>query len=130
MAPNHGGWYDTKITLHKEQQMSFGITKTIPADTDQAFVESLFDGSRRTYEFHMAGAPSRLSVGDYVYAIYKDHLIGRLKISSFVEGATNPNSGRPRTLILVACPGERLATPVPRQGHRGTRYFEGEGWPG
>ena len=110
--------------------MSFGISKTIPGHNPPDFVDSLFDGSRSGFEFHMAGSPSRLNVGDHVYAIYKDELIGRLKIVSFVEGATNPNSGRPRTLINVACPGERLPAPIPRKGHRGTRYVDDFNWPG
>ena len=47
--------------------MSFGITKTIPADEGIAQVESLYDGSVDEYEFHMAGTPSKLGVGDYVH---------------------------------------------------------------
>jgi hypothetical protein len=53
-----------------------------------------------------------------------------LKIREFITGALNPNSGKPRTLIIVDAPGERLATPVPKRGHRGTRYTDGEDWPG
>jgi hypothetical protein len=30
---------------------------------------------------------------------------------------------------MVACPGERLPTPILRKGHRGTRYYDGEDWP-
>jgi hypothetical protein len=30
---------------------------------------------------------------------------------------------------MVAAPGERLATPIPKQGHRGTRYYDGADWP-
>ncbi len=93
-------------------------------------LDSLYDGSRKEYEFHMAGSePKRLKVGDYVYTIFNDQLHGRLKISKFITGATNPGSGKPRILIIVAAPGERLATPVARKGHRGTRYTEGEDWP-
>ena len=110
--------------------MSYGITKTIPVKNDQAFVDSLYDGSRDEYEFHMAGSPSKLKVGDYVYTIYKDQLLGRLKIARFIEGAVNPNSGRPRTLIIVSCPGERLPAPLARKGHRGTRYYDGADWSG
>ena len=46
--------------------MSFGITKTIPADEGIERVDSLYDGSAKEYEFHMAGKPSKLAVGDYV----------------------------------------------------------------
>jgi hypothetical protein len=110
--------------------MSFGITKTIPAGAGIETIESLYDGSREGYEFHMAGAePKRLSVGDYVYTIFNDQLHGRLKISSFVTGAKNPNSGKPRILINVAAPGEWLSEPMAKKGHRGTRYTEGEDWP-
>ena len=92
--------------------MSFGITKTIPAREGPDFVDSLYDGRRSEFEFHMAGSPSRLNVGDYVYTIYGDELVGRLQIEKFIEGAVNPNSGRPRTLIMVTCPGERLESHV------------------
>ena len=109
--------------------MRFGITKTIPAVEGIEGVNALYDGSISEYEFHMAGKPSKLSVGDYVYTIFKDHLVGRLRIKRLVEGATNPNSGRPRTLIIVEAPGERLANAIPTKGHRGTRYYDGSGWP-
>ena len=110
--------------------MSFGITKTIPAGAGVETLDSLYDGSRKEYEFHMAGAePKRLKQGDYVYTIFNDQLHGRLKITRFITGATNPNSGKPRILIIVAAPGERLTTAVPKKGHRGTRYTEGEDWP-
>jgi len=109
--------------------MSFGITKTIPAGRGEAAVEALYDGSLEEFEFHMAGSPSKLNVGDYVYTIFEHSIRGRLQITSFVEGATNPKSGRPRTLIMVACPGEKLAAPIPRRGHQGTRYYDGADWP-
>lgn len=108
--------------------MSFGITKTIPASRGSEGLDCLYDGSRSEFEFHMAGKPSKLKVGDYVYTIFNDELHGRLKITELVGGATNPKSGRPRTLILVSCPGERLPQPVPRAGHRGTRYYDGQDW--
>jgi len=110
--------------------MNFGITKTIPASAGQKTVDSLYDGSLSEYEFHMAGSPSKLKVGHYVYTIFGDQLIGRLRIKELIPGAVNPNSGKPRTLIMVAAPGERLQVPVPKQGHRGTRYTEGNDWPG
>jgi hypothetical protein len=111
--------------------MSFGITKTIPAKAGVEVLDSLYDGSRKTYEFHMAGSePKRLKPGDYVYTIFNDQLHGRLKISEFVTGATNPASGKPRILIIVEAPGQRLQSPLPKRGHRGTRYTEGEDWPG
>ena len=109
--------------------MNFGITKTIPANAGQARVDSLYDGTLIEYEFHMAGSPSKLKVGHYVYTIFGNQLIGRLRISALIPGAINPKSGKPRTLIMVEAPGERLETPIPKQGHRGTRYTEGEDWP-
>jgi hypothetical protein len=110
--------------------VSFGITKTIPATEGIAAINALYDGSLTEYEFHMAGKPSKLKVGDYVYTIFNDQLVGRLKIKALIGGAINPESGKPRTLITVEAPGERLATPVPKQGHRGTRYYDGADWPG
>jgi len=109
--------------------MSFGITKTIPAKEGATAVNALYDGTLDEFEFHMAGKPSKLNVGDYVYTIFQDQLTGRLKIKELIGGAVNPASGKPRTLIMVACPGERLALPIPRQGHRGTRYYDGSDWP-
>ncbi|MDH3762890.1 MAG: hypothetical protein OEU50_18075 [Gammaproteobacteria bacterium] len=110
--------------------MSFGITKTIPAKAGIETLDSLYDGSCREYEFHMAGIePKRLKPGDYVYTIFNDQLQGRLRIKKFITGATNPASGKPRILIIVDAPGERLKTPLPKRGHRGTRYTDGEDWP-
>jgi len=110
--------------------MSFGITKTIPATAGIETLNSLYDGSRNEFEFHMAGSePKRLKVGDYVYTIFNDQLQGRLRIKSFITGATNPGSGKPRILIIVDAPGDRLQTPVPKKGHRGTRYTDGQDWP-
>ena len=108
--------------------MGFGITKTIPASRGDEGLESLFDGSRAEFEFHMAGKPSKLNVGDFVYTIFNDQLRGRLRIRELIGGAVNPKSGRPRTLIIVACPGEKIAKPVAKKGHRGTRYYEGTDW--
>ena len=85
-------------------------------------MNSLYDGSVKEYEFHMAGKPSKLEVGDYVYTIFDNELVGRLKITKLVGGAVNPKSGKARTLIYVEAPGERLERPIPREGHRGTRY--------
>ena len=76
--------------------MSFGITKTIPAREGQAGVDSLYDGSLSEFEFHMAGKPSKLNVGDYVYTIFNDMLIGRCPIKELIGGAVNPDSGKPR----------------------------------
>ncbi len=109
--------------------MSFGITKTIPAQDGIETVNSLYDGSRWEYEFHMAGKPSKLKLGDYVYTIFNDQLYGRLKIKQLIEGAVNPESGQSRTLIIVAAPGEQLPSPIPKKGHRGTRYYDGAEWP-
>jgi hypothetical protein len=108
--------------------VSFGITKTIPATEGMATINALYDGPRNEYEFHMAGTPSKLKVGDYVYTIFNDQLVGRLKIKALIGGAVNPDSGKPRTLVIVEVPGERLATPLSRQGHRGTRYYDGADW--
>jgi len=109
--------------------MSFGVTKTIPAARGLEETNALYDGTLAEFEFHMAGKPSKLNVGDYVYTIFHDQLIGRLQIKELIGEAVNPNSGKPRTLIMVACPGERLHNPIPRQGHRGTRYYDGADWP-
>ncbi len=109
--------------------MAFGITKTIPQADGRETVDSLYDGTIDSYEFHKAGGAGRLDVGHYVYTIFQDEMIGRCKVTRLVENAVNPASGKPRTLIYVACPGERLATPYPKQGHRGTRYYDGEEWP-
>lgn len=109
--------------------MNFGITKTIPAGAGQDFVDSLYDGRLSEYEFHMAGSPSKLKVGHYVYTIFGNQLVGRVRIKELIPGAVNPKSGKPRTLIMVEAPGERLETPIAKKGHRGTRYTEGEDWP-
>lgn len=108
--------------------MSFGITKTIPASRGEAGLESLYDGSLVEFEFHMAGKPSKLQAGDFVYTIFNDQLRGRLRITELIFGAVNPGSGKPRTLIMVACPGEKSAAPILRRGHRGTRYYDGSDW--
>jgi hypothetical protein len=110
--------------------MSFGITKTIPASRGEEGIDSLYDGRLKEFEFHMAGKPSKLNVGDYVYTIFQDELVGRCQITELILGAVNPDSGKPRTLLMVACPGERLPVPIPRQGHRGTRYYDGADWTG
>ncbi len=109
--------------------MSFGITKTIPADEGIEQVERLYDGSLDEYEFHMAGTPSKLGVADYVYTIFEHKIRGRLQITRLEGGAVNPKSGKPRTLVFVKAPGERLAEPIPRKGHQGTRYYDGADWP-
>lgn len=108
--------------------MSFGITKTIPASRGDEGIDSLFDGSRSEFEFHMSGKPSKLNVGDFVYTIFNDQLRGRLQIRQLIGGAVNPKSGRPRTLIVVDCPGEKIKNPIARKGHRGTRYYDGSDW--
>jgi hypothetical protein len=40
----------------------------------------------------------------------------------------NPKSGRPRKLIIVDCPDEKITNPVAKKGHRGTRYYDGTDW--
>ena len=62
--------------------MKSGITKTLPLSRSQQEIDALYDGSLNTFEFHMAGKPSKLEVGDYVYTIYKNELIGRLQIQA------------------------------------------------
>ncbi len=109
--------------------MSFGISKTIPAKEGIETVNALYDGTLTEYEFHMAGNPSKLNVGDYVYTIFEDQLHGRLRIKEMVGGAVNPKSGKARTLIIVEAPGERLTEPISKKGHRGTRYYDGAEWP-
>lgn len=117
-------------SISDNRAMSFGITKTVPAGAGRDFLDSLYDGRLKEYEFHMAGKePKRLATGDYVYTIFNDELHGRLKIRRFVTGAKNPSSGRPRILVIVEAPGERLSRPIPKQGHRGTRYTDGSEWP-
>ncbi len=109
--------------------MSNGITKTIPAKVGEKTLNLLYDGIVGEFEFHMAGKPSKLKVGDYVYTIFANQMIGRLKIKQLVGGAINPASGKPRTLIIVEVPGERFPKPIPRESHRGTRYYDGADWP-
>jgi hypothetical protein len=105
-----------------------GITKTIPQKDGGSAVEALYSGPVGEFEFHMAGKPSRLKVGDFVYTIWKDMLVGRCQIIRIEFGAVNPKSGKPRSLIFVNTPGEKLDKPFPHKGHRGTRYYDGEGW--
>ncbi len=109
--------------------MSFGITKTIPADDGEDAVNALYTGPVREVEFHMAGTPSRLQPGHFVYTIFNHQIVGRLTIVRLEPGAVNPKSGKPRTLIYVTVPGERLPHPIPRRGHQGTRYYDGADWP-
>ena len=106
-----------------------GITKTIPKDVGIDDVNRLFDGSLSEHEFHMAGNNPKIEPGDYVYAIFEHQMIGRLRIKELIPGHVNPKSGKPRTLIMVECPGERLHPPIPRRGHQGTRYYDGADWP-
>ena len=105
-----------------------GITKTVPQKKGRQAVEQLYDGSINTFEFHMRGKPSRLVEGDYVYTIFQDMLVGRCQVTEIIPGVVNAETGKVQTLINVACPGERLEPPIPKQGHRGTRYTEGEDW--
>ena len=70
--------------------MSFGITKTVPAKRGIEGAMALYDGTLSEFEFHMAGKPSRLNVGDYVYTIFHDQLIGRCQVTELIGGAVNP----------------------------------------
>jgi hypothetical protein len=105
-----------------------GITKTIPQKDRVEVVEALYDGRVGEFEFHMAGKPSRLHVGDFVYTIWQDMVVGRCKIIRIEFDVINPMTGKPRSLIFVTTPGEKLEKPYPQKGHRGTRYYDGEGW--
>lgn len=109
--------------------MAFGITKTIPQTAGEAALDALYDGSLREFEFHMAGSMTKVKPGDYVYTIFRDQLHGRCRITRLEPGHLNPCSGKPRTVVVVECPGERLASPLPHRGHQGTRYYDGDGWP-
>ncbi len=51
------------------------------------------------------------------------------KIAVEVKSFLRPSDGKPRTLIVVACPGEKLQQPIAKKGHRGTRYYNGVAWP-
>ena len=128
IRPSGWRWLYREFIDWEDHAMSFGITKTIPASRGEAGIDVLYDGTRSEFEFHMAGKPSKLKVGDFVYTIFNDQLIGRCRITELIGGTTNPSSGRPRTLIMVDCPGKRLARPIPRKGHRGTRYYDGTDW--
>ncbi len=77
----------------------------------------------------MAGKESaRLKTGGFVYTIFDDLMQGRLKIPKFITGAVDPNSGKPRILIIVNAEDVHLKKPVPKRSHRGTRYTAGENW--
>ena len=59
--------------------------------------------------------------------------LGATPIASEFQVNTYTSSfqtGRPRSLIFVEAPGERLDAPYPRKGHRGTRYYDAADWPG
>ena len=105
-----------------------GISKTIPQKEGQSAVDQLYDGSITEFEFHMRGKPSRLAVGEYVYTIWQDELVGRCQITHMAYDVVDPDSGKKQTLITVTCPGEKLGSPIPHKGHRGTRYYDGTDW--
>ena len=109
--------------------MSFGISKTIPASRGINALNDLYNGKLSEFEFHMAGKPRKLNIDDYVYTIFENMLHGRLKIKDLISGHINPSSGAARTLVIVEAPGERLKDPIPKVGHRGTRYYDGTEWP-
>ena len=46
----------------REQKNNVGISKTIPAKSGVETLNSLYDGSRREYGFHMAGIEPKRSV--------------------------------------------------------------------
>ena len=107
-----------------------GITKTIPQSEGVSAVDSLYNAKQGEFDFHMAGKPSKLVEGQYVYTIWKDQVVGRCQIVRIESGHINPSSGKARSLIFVSIPGEKAKNPFPKTGHRGTRYFDGEGWLG
>ena len=59
------------------------------------------------------------------YTIFEHKIRGRLQITRLEGGAVNPKSGKPRALVFVRAPGERLDEPIPRKGHQGMRYYDG-----
>ena len=81
-----------------------GITKTIPKSQGIERIDQLYSLPGE-FEFHMAGSPTRLKTGEYVYTIFNNLLYGRLRIIRLEPGHTNPKSGKPRTLIFVNTPG-------------------------
>ena len=105
-----------------------GITKTVPQKKGEQAVNQLYDGSMTEFEFHMRGKPGKLDVGDYVYTIWQNELVGRCQVTRIVLNVRNPETDKVQTLIYVSCPGERLGTPIPYDGHRGTRYYKGPDW--
>jgi hypothetical protein len=109
--------------------MAFGITKTISAQEGLQTLTALYDGSATEYHIKMAGRPSNLQVGDYVYTIFNDEIHGRLKIKSMIGEATDPQSDHYYTLIVAQAPGERLSRPIPKKGHGGIQYYDGAQWP-
>lgn len=109
--------------------MIVGITKTISAEEGLEMLNALYDGSVTEYHIKMAGRPSKLQVGDYVYTIFDDHIHGRLKIKSMIGEATDPQSDHYYTLIVAEAPGERLRQPIPKKGHGGVQYYDGTQWP-
>lgn len=113
-----------------EQQPGYGISKTVPKREGEQTLLQLYDGSIPRFEFHMSGSMKKVAVGDWVYTIYGDELRGRCRIVELITGQQNPCSGKPMTLVAVSCPGEVLAEPVPMKGHQGTRYCDGQIWPG
>ena len=48
-------------------------------------VNAPYDGSIDEFKSRTVGKPSKLSVSDYVYAIFQDELVGRLKIKSLIS---------------------------------------------
>ena len=53
---------------------------------------------------------------------------GVVKLHGSSLGLLTPAQEKPRSLIFVKTPGEKLERPYPKKGHRGTRYYDGEGW--
>lgn len=100
--------------------MSFGISKTIPQKEGIEALNKLYNKSISSFQFHMSGSPSKLKVGDYVFTTFNDLLYGKLKITSI---KLNPNSTKKQSLITVKCPGILYKKPIPKKGHRGTRYY-------
>ena len=89
---------------------------------------ALLGMTRRQIDERLDDILAFADIGDYVYTIWQDMVVGRCQVVRIEFGAVNPQSGKPRSLIYVKTPGEKPEKPYPRKGHRGTRYYDGEGW--
>lgn len=111
------------------------ITRTIPADESQRWLNRLFDGRWATTTFPLAGAPSKTSPGDSLFLIYRGHVVGRFKIikvrrvrETVTVGSQGAKRIAARCKIVVQCPGERPVVVLRRRGHQGVRYVGLQSW--